>query len=204
MGAMSLRFQRFLLFLSMLYHRMHAFFSTDNRLHRARFARIDELAHLVSITPPPDGLLLGSRNGHFLTVRKTAARRELGNLLVVAPTRGGKGLLAVSQLLSWKHSVVVNDMKGDLYDQTAGYRRTLGKVYVVDPDGIGNRYDPLLTKRTEKDLLSAATHLLYRPDEGEGRIFTERATVMLTQLLLAAREEHAPPFPFVRQMVRLG
>ncbi|HEX2244421.1 MAG TPA: type IV secretory system conjugative DNA transfer family protein, partial [Gammaproteobacteria bacterium] len=54
------------------------------------------------------------------------------------------------------------------------------------------------------DLLSAATHLLYRPDEGEGRIFTERATVMLTQLLLAAREEHTPPFPFVRQMVRLG
>ena len=66
-----------------------------------------------------------------------------------------------------------------------GTDRTLGKVYVVDPDGIGNRYDPLLAKRTEKDLLSAATHLLYRPDEGEGRIFTERATVMLTQLLLA-------------------
>ena len=85
-----------------------------------------------------------------------------------------------------------------------GTDRTLGKVYVVDPDGIGNRYDPLLAKRTEKDLLSAATHLLHRPDEGEGRIFTERATVMLTQLLLAAREEHAPPFPFVRQMVRLG
>jgi type IV secretion system protein VirD4 len=98
----------------------------------------------------------------------------------------------------------VNDIKGDLFDQTAGYRRTLGPVFVIDPNGIGHRYDPLLHKSTEKDLLSAATHLLYRPDEGEGRIFTERATVMLTQLLLAAREEHAPPFPFVRQMVRLG
>jgi type IV secretion system protein VirD4 len=28
--------------------------------------------------------------------------------------------------------------------------------------------------------------------------------VMLTQLLLAARKEHAPPFPYVRQLIRLG
>src|SRR5205823_5595255 len=30
------------------------------------------------------------------------------------------------------------------------------------------------------------------------------AIVMLTQLLLAAREENAPLFPFVRQMIRMG
>jgi len=113
-------------------------------------------------------------------------------------------LLAVSQLLTWRHSVIVNDIKGELFDQTAGYRKTLGKVFVIDPNGVGHRYDPLLGKTTEKDLLSAATHLLHRPDEGEGRIFSERATVMLTQLFLAARQENAPLFPFVRQMVRAG
>ena len=43
-----------------------------------------------------DGLLLGqTRFDHLLAVRATHQRRELGNLLVVAPTRGGKGLLAV-------------------------------------------------------------------------------------------------------------
>jgi type IV secretion system protein VirD4 len=100
--------------------------------------------------------------------------------------------------------VIVNDIKGELYDQTAGYRLRLGPVFRFDPDGIGHRFDPLLTKQSEKDLLSAATHLLYRPDEREGRIFTERATVMLTQLFLAARSENAPLLPYVRQMVRLG
>lgn len=175
-------------------------------LHHARFARVHELDNLLTDSLPSESLLLGINSNfqRLLHVRATPKRRELGNLLVVAPTRGGKGLLAVSQLLTWKHSVIVNDIKGDLFDQTAGYRSTLGKVYVIDPEGIGHRYDPLLSKTTEKDILSAATHLLYRPDEGEGRIFTERATVMLTQLLLAAREENTAPFPYLRQMVRAG
>src|SRR5947199_4066714 len=197
--------KRFLYHLNLFLSRLASFFSHSAELHHARFARVHELSDILTDSLPTNSLLLGISNfSRILHVRSTQARRELGNCLIVAPTRGGKGLLGVSQLLSWKHSVIVNDIKGDLFDQTAGYRRTLGPVYVIDPDGIGNHYDPLLTKRTEKDLLSAAPHLLYRPDEGEGRIFTERATVMLTQPLLAAREEHAPPFPFVRQMVRLG
>ena len=67
----------------------------DERLHTARFAKAAELSRLVSSHPPADGLLLGSRDAaHFISVRPTPTRRELGNLLVVAPTRGGKGLLA--------------------------------------------------------------------------------------------------------------
>ena len=177
----------------------------DERLHTARFAKAAELTHLVSAHPPADGLLLGSRDPtHFLSVRPTQTRRELGNLLVVAPTRGGKGLLATSQLLSWQHSVVVNDIKGELFTQTAGYRSTLGSVFVIDPTGIGHCYDPLRGKHTEDELFSAASHLLFKPDEGEGAIFTQRATVMLTQLFLAARREGQFPLPYVRGIIRLG
>jgi type IV secretory pathway TraG/TraD family ATPase VirD4 len=57
---------------------------------------------------------------------------------------------------------------------------------------------------TEDQLLSAATQLLFKPDEGEGAIFTQRATVMLTQLFLAARAEVMPPFPYVRHLIRSG
>src|SRR5258708_6224918 len=179
--------------------------ASDERLHTARFANAAELAHLVSAHPPADGLLLGSRDRScFFSVRPTPARRELGNLLVVAPTRGGKGLLATSQLLSWKHSVVVNDIKGELFTQTAGYRATLGNVYVIDPTGIGHCYDPLLSKQTEDELFSAASHLLFKPDEGEGAIFTQRAIVMLTQVLLAGRREGSALLPYVRRIIRLG
>jgi type IV secretion system protein VirD4 len=54
-------------------------------------------------------------------------------MLVVAPTRGGKGLLATSQLLTWQGSAIVNDIKGELFNDTVGYRKTLGKVYESIP-----------------------------------------------------------------------
>src|SRR3954451_289386 len=174
-------------------------------LHVARFARLDELATLAAPRPHRAGLLLGrTRFRQLLHVTQTKTRRELGNLLVVAPTRGGKGLLATSQLLTWKHSVIVNDIKGELFAQTAGYRATLGKVFVIDPAGIGHRYNPLAGKHSEDALYSAATNLLFRPDEGDGAIFTQRAINMLTQLFLAARLEDEVPLPYIRQVVRSG
>src|SRR5438309_1719787 len=135
-------------------------------IHRARFAKQHELTALLHKAPCTDGVLLGTKRlfcfwKRFVAVRPTTNRREIGNTLIVAPTRGGKGLLAVSQLLTWQHSVIVNDIKGDLFSQTAGYRRTLGDVYVIDPTGVGHRYDPLLEKKTEDGLFSAAAHLLY-------------------------------------------
>jgi type IV secretion system protein VirD4 len=177
----------------------------EKHLHTARFARLTETASLLTTEFDKTGLLLGlGRFGRVLQVHSTPTRRELGNVLVVAPTRGGKGLLAVSQLLTWPHAVIVNDIKGELFNQTAGYRKTLGEVYVINPSGIGSRYDPLLNKTGESELLSAATNLLHKAEEGEGAIFTQRAIVMLTQIFLAARLMKTPLLAFVREMVRLG
>src|SRR6266566_4504494 len=148
-------------------------------LHRARFAHASEVWPLLSSSFAPDGVLLGTRRfllfTRLVTVRQTKHRPELGNLLIVAPTRSGKGLLAVSQLLTWHHSVIVNDVKGDLFTQTAGFRCLLGPVYVLGPTGAGHRYDPLAGKATEDALYSSAAHLLHGQD-----IFSQRATKMLT------------------------
>ena len=206
MGALAAT-KRLLAGVSMVLSFLTAFFSPKKHLHNARFAALHELISLLgsSLAGSETSLLLGrSHFGQVLRVRPTASRRELGNLLVVAPTRGGKGLLAVSQLLTWPHSVIVNDIKGDLFLQTAGFRSTLGKVFVIDPTGMGHRYDPLHSRETEDELFSSATHLLYKPDEGEGAIFTQRATVMLTQMLLCARKEGQAPLPSVGQMIRSG
>ena len=190
-----------------LVNRVIAFFSRHHHLHTARFARLHEIAPLLSpitddLTP---SLLLGrSYLNQVACVRPTKTRRELGNLLVCAPTRGGKGLLAVSQLLTWHHSVVVNDIKGELFTQTAGYRRSLGPVFIIDPQGLGHRYDPLHARKTEDALYSSASHLLFQPEEGEGRIFTQRATTMLQQMFLASRREGVAPFPYVRFLIQLG
>jgi hypothetical protein len=112
------------------FSQLRAFFqSASGGLHHARFAHLHELTSLITPTFDEASLLLGTGSfNHLLTVRPTQARRELGNMLVVAPPRAGKSMLAVSQLLTWPHSVIVNDVKGELFTQTAGYRATLGKV----------------------------------------------------------------------------
>ncbi len=178
-------------------------------LHRARFAKHQELKDLLSPTPIADAVLLGTKQHllffkRYLMVRPTKTRREIGNTLIVGPTRSGKGLLATSQLLSWQHSVVVNDIKGELFSQTAGYRRSLGPVYVIDPTGKGHCYDPLSEKKTEDELLSAASHLLFQADEGDGAIFTQRASVMLAQLFAAAKLEGMAPLPYARHLIHAG
>jgi type IV secretion system protein VirD4 len=161
------------------------------QLFSDRFAHPHEVDPLVSQHWQNEtGLLLGvSPFNQVLSVRQTKRRRELGNVLVDALTRGGKGLLAISQLLTWPHSVVVLDIKGELYEATAGYRKTLGKVFVIDPEAVGNQFDPLHGRFTERQLYASAKYLLY--EEGErDPIFIQRGMKMVTQLFMAAREEN--------------
>ena len=76
--------------------RILAFFRQTQSLHNARFASLHELTELLTPT-------LNERTADAqpsLLFRPAQTRKELGNLLVVAPTRGGKGLAAVSQLLT--------------------------------------------------------------------------------------------------------
>jgi type IV secretion system protein VirD4 len=171
--------------------RINAFLPKQTQLYSDRFANTHEVNPLVSHNWQQEaGLLIGvSTFNHVLSVRATPKRRELGNVLVTALTRGGKGLLAISQLLTWPHSVVVMDIKGELYEATAGYRETLGPVYVIDPEGVGNRFDPLHGRETEEKLYASAKYLLYQAGERDP-IFIERAIRMVTQLFLAGREEN--------------
>jgi type IV secretion system protein VirD4 len=178
-------------------------------LHQARFAHRHELRGLLHKTPCPDGVLLGTRRDYlllkrFVAVRPTKNRREIGNVLIVAPSRSGKSVLAISQLLTWKHSVIVNDIKGELFTKTAGYRATLGDVYVIDPiRGVGHCFDPLYASFTEEQLLFTALNMLFDASEKE-RFWTEKAAQMLQQLFLAAKKEGLPALTYVRHMSRLG
>ena len=46
------------------------------------------------------------------------------HVAAIAPTRSGKGVgLVVPTLLSWPHSVVVNDQKAELWNLTAAWRK---------------------------------------------------------------------------------
>jgi type IV secretion system protein VirD4 len=77
----------------------------------------------------------------------------------------------------------------------------MGPVFVIDPTGVGHAFDPTVGKRTDLELKSIAKSLLYRPNEGEGSVFTERAIRMLVPILHSARLEDTPLLPYTAYMI---
>ena len=70
-------------------------------------------------------------------------------MLVFAPTRSGKGIgTVVPTLLSWPASVLVYDIKKELWQLTAGWRRTFSHCWRFEPTGRGGvKYNPLFEVR---------------------------------------------------------
>ncbi len=70
------------------------------------------------------------------------------HVLVFAPTRSGKGVgLVLPTLLSWEHSALIYDIKGEAWALTAGWRQAQGQQTLrfdpADPTGAGVTYNPL-------------------------------------------------------------
>ncbi|MFE8100879.1 conjugal transfer protein TraG [Brenneria goodwinii] len=91
----------------------------------------------------PTGVFLGLHRGHYL--------RHDGSehVLAFAPTRSGKGVgLVVPTLLSWPHSAVIHDIKGENWQLTAGWRSYFSHCLLFNPtDPQSAAYNPLLEVR---------------------------------------------------------
>ncbi len=89
------------------------------------------------------GLILGLWNGQYL--------RHDGpeHVIAVAPTRSGKGVgLVVPTLLTWRHSAVIHDIKGENWTLTAGWRSQFSHCLLFDPTNpLSARFNPLLEVR---------------------------------------------------------
>jgi type IV secretion system protein VirD4 len=181
------------------------------KLYKARYARLHELAKMsvdtAAIPKNITGIFLAF--GHFeqvLCAKPTKTQKEIANILLIGKTRVGKGLNIETNLLTWPYPTIVNDIKGELWLRTAGFRKKGldGEAFKFDPRGYGHKFDPLEGLETDFDLRSAATTLLYRPNEGESAIFSERAITMLVQIFHAARLEEQRLLPFTYKMMNEG
>ena len=89
------------------------------------------------------GIVLGLYGGRYL--------RHDGpeHVLAVAPTRSGKGVgLVVPTLLTWGHSAVIHDVKGENWQLTAGWRAKFSHCLLFDPTNpLSARFNPLLEVR---------------------------------------------------------
>lgn len=112
----------------------------------------------------------------------------------VAPTRSGKGVgLVLPTLLSYPHSCVVNDMKGELWGQTAGWRKKYANNVVIkfDPaaaEGSG-RFNPLNEIRIDTihavgDTQNLVTMVVDPDGRGLNDHWTKTSHALLTGLVL--------------------
>ena len=191
---------------------LSAFFAqAAGKLYTARFARLHELLSLLiskthALKKAPVILVGLGRFDNAYCVRPTKEQKELANVIIYGKTRSGKGLNIVTNLLTWQFPVIVNDIKRENWDATAGWRQTGldGRSLMFDPRGTGNKYDPFAGKTTDSDLRSSATILLHRPHEGQNAVFTERAITMLTQIFHAAILEGQRALPFTYKILNEG
>ena len=152
------------------------------------------------------GVALALHEGELVGVAPGfEGRRELGNFLVCGPARSGKSLHLVTNLLTWLGSVVVLDIKGELYRLTAGGREQKGQdVYVLDPKGRGNRYDPFRELAHSPEALRSAALLVMEPEKERQPIFAQRASNALYAAVLGAKVEGRPTLPYVRELTSEG
>ena len=112
-------------------------------------------------------------------------------LIGVAPTRSGKGVsVVIPTLLTWKGSIVVNDIKGENWKLTSAFRKHIGqKVMKFNPTSLEScHYNPLIEirKGTPYELQDARNiaEIIVSPDPKSDAFFGPQAVNMLTGLIL--------------------
>lgn len=107
----------------------------------ARFATRSDLAKAGLLKKTPEGVIIGKHGRNYLYLS------GLQHVIVTAPTRSGKTTsIAIPVLLTYEHSMVVMDLKGELFQAASGYRQRQGQtIYKFAPyaeDGRTHRFNP--------------------------------------------------------------
>lgn len=144
----------------------------------ARFARRSDLARRGLFKPSPDGIIVGRFNGRLL---RLAGQQSV---VLAAPTRSGKGVgVVVPNLLEYRESVVVLDIKQENFALTSGWRANQGQaVFLFNPfaeDGRTHRWNPLTYVSHDpafrvSDLMSIAA-MLYPDGADEQKFWVSQA-----------------------------
>ncbi len=151
---------------------------------------------LFKLTKPFRGVVVGGWQESPDKPLKFLKDNSKNHILVFAPTRSGKGVSIVLPTLldGWRTSALVYDPKGELWAQTAAFRRdNLGQhVYKFDPAGIGTdvaKFNPLAEIRLDEQHEVAdcqnLAQIICDPDgDGINDFFNESAYGLLTALIL--------------------
>jgi type IV secretion system protein VirD4 len=175
---------------------------SDDTTQRKRLVGAGSVSGILCLVVVPLMAVVGARRGRelhgsarFATMSEVSAAGLMGShgiivgklakaflvlpgqlfVLLAAPTRSGKDVgIVIPNMLHYPGSVVVNDIKGELFEKTAGFRNKCGQaVFRFAPfneQGRSHRYNPLGYVRNDPryrvaDLLSIG-QVLY-PNDGQ-------------------------------------
>lgn len=174
--------------------------------YNAHWATPKELAPMrVDSEKQKSSVLVGFAYGKALAVTAgLAQKKELGNFLYVGPSRSGKGLAIYSNAFNWKHSLLVTDLKGEIFNETAGYReQVLGsRVVVLNPSSgeWTHKYDPFLELETDEQIYSAASSMMDAEADGDNAVFGLRAGAFLAAMIRSAKVRKVPVIPEIERL----
>lgn len=153
-----------------------------------------EQAEKLKKTPSNPSILVGKYKGKLLEF--------FGNefTFVAAPTRSGKGVgIVIPNLLHYRDSCVVLDVKNENWDLTAGFRSKYQEVFLFAPkaeDGRSHRYNPLdyIDKSPTKRMgdIQNIANIMY-PADGEDSYWQSQAQRLFTGLILYMLETPERP-----------
>lgn len=162
---------------------------------RARFAGLLELARRGFLARRDDGIVVGRMNGKLLRL----SGQQFA--ILAAPTRSGKGVgVVVPNLLDYRESVVVLDIKQENFQLTSGWRRAIGhEVYLFNPfaeDRRSHRWNPMSYVSSDPAMrvsdLQAVAAMLYPDGEDRDRFWSSQArnAFLAFALYLFERRDH--------------
>lgn len=179
--------------------------------YSARFANRSELEEMKlatinrggAVEPLRAGVVVGEDGaGLYGLAPGLKDQKEMGHVLVVGPTRRGKGLNLTTNLVLWPGSAVVTDIKQECL--ASGYRATLGRVVVLDPTGRGHQYDPVRDLGGDQQALFTAAALLLKIEEDGDSVFAERAASAVVAAFRSAQLADVPSVPHLAELVQGG
>ncbi len=169
----------------------------------ARFAHGGDLARQGMFKPSDNGIVVGKFNGKLV---------RLGGqqfVILAAPTRSGKGVgIVIPNLLDYRESMVVLDIKQENFDLTSGWRASQGHdVYLFNPfaeDRRTHRWNPLSYVSPDPAFrisdLQAIAAMLYPDGADDQKFWVSQARNAFIAFALylfedydALRKQDAPP-----------
>ncbi|UKE45253.1 type IV secretory system conjugative DNA transfer family protein [Xanthomonas translucens pv. secalis] len=145
----------------------------------ARFADLRDLKKAGLLKQTPQSILIGKYKGRYLWLGGAQ------HVIAISPTRSGKTTsIAIPVLLSYMHSMVVLDLKGELHKATSGWRQAQGhriRVWAPYNDaGMTHRFNPMtLLAWTTPDKrlgdIQTIAAILYPDEQGKDPFWTSQS-----------------------------